>query len=51
LGLDVLYNKLNSASSTSGFLGFTPATVNGPLRLDDQDNFQFRFRVHRDFYP
>jgi hypothetical protein len=51
MGLDVLYNKLNSASSTSGFLGFTPATVNGPLRLDDQDNFQFRFRVHRDFYP
>ncbi len=29
---------------------FGAGTV-GPLRVDDQDNWQFRFRVHRDFYP
>jgi len=51
MGLDVLYQKLQTANTTSGFLGATPATVNGPLRMDDQDNWQFRFRVHRDFYP
>jgi hypothetical protein len=51
MGLDVLYNKLDSASSTSGFTTAYGAPVNGPIRLDDQDNFQFRFRVHRDFYP
>jgi hypothetical protein len=49
MGLDVLYQKLNSATSSSGVI--TPVNVNGPFRVDDQDNWQFRFRVHRDFYP
>ena len=55
MGLDVLYQKMDSASSSSGFI--TPGTMPfgcgavGPLRVDDQDNWQFRFRVHRDFYP
>jgi hypothetical protein len=46
---------MQTATSTTGFL--TPATqpfgagAVGPFRLDDQDNWQFRFRVHRDFYP
>ena len=31
--------------------GSVRAGTVGPLRVDDQDNFQFRFRVHRDFYP
>ena len=55
MGLDVLYQKMQTASTSTGFL--TPATqpfgagAVGPLRVDDQDNWQFRFRVHRDFYP
>jgi Porin subfamily len=58
MGLDVLYQKLGSASTTNGFLNPLPpgnapfgGVVGGPLRVDDQDNWQFRFRVHRDFYP
>ncbi len=58
MGLDVLYNKLSSASTSNGFLNPGSASTSpfgggavGPLRVDDQDNFQFRFRVHRDFYP
>jgi hypothetical protein len=55
MGLDVLYQRMDTATSSTGF--FTSSTgpfgggAVGPLRLDDQDNFQFRFRVHRDFYP
>ncbi len=55
MGVDVLYQKVQTATTSSGFL--TPATqpfgagAVGPFRVDDQDNFQFRFRVHRDFYP
>jgi hypothetical protein len=55
MGLDVLYQKMQTATSSTGF--FTNATgpfgagTVGPIRLDDQDNWQFRFRVHRDFYP
>jgi hypothetical protein len=41
LGLDVLYAKLKSQTGT----GFAPGL------LTDPDNWQFRFRVHRDFYP
>ena len=57
MGLDVLYQKMQTATSTTGFLtgagGLGPfgGGAVGPLRLDDQDNWQFRFRVHRDFYP
>ncbi len=55
MGLDVLYQKMQTAQSSTGLLTGTgpfPATiVAAPIRLDDQDNWQFRFRVHRDFYP
>jgi hypothetical protein len=53
MGLDVLYQKLGSASSSTGFFTGGVAGIQGPgvLRIDDQDNWQFRFRVHRDFYP
>jgi len=58
MGLDVLYQRMNSASSSNGFFNPNPpgtapfgGFVNGPLRVDNQDNWQFRFRVHRDFYP
>ena len=55
MGLDVLYQKMRTASTSTGSL--RPATQpvrgggRGPFRVDDQDNWQFRFRVHRDFYP
>jgi hypothetical protein len=53
MGLDVLYQKLGSASSTNGLFTGSVAGIQGPgvLRIDDRDNWQFRFRVHRDFYP
>jgi hypothetical protein len=50
LGLDVMYSKLNSASLVGNTL--TVATSNGgATTVSDVDNWQFRFRVHRDFYP
>jgi len=52
LGLDVMYAKLFSADFGGG-TALTPA-VNGftnSLPKSDVDNWQFRFRVHRDFYP
>ena len=53
MGLDVAYTKISSAKSSDGlFFGPFPAGTNTGTRfIDDQDNWQFRFRVHRDFYP
>ncbi len=51
MGLDVLYTKLQSASA--GIVGGVDTSLSraGVLPKDDLDNWQFRFRVHRDFYP
>ena len=50
MGFDVLYSKLNSADAPNnvvpGNIAFGNATT-----VSDADNWQFRFRVHRDFYP
>ncbi len=50
MGLDVMYSKLSSASLPGGavtqFMSIGSATT-----VSDVDNWQFRFRVHRDFYP
>jgi hypothetical protein len=51
MGLDVLYQRLNGGRTSSGFVTGDLPTISGPLRVDDQDNWQLRFRVHRDFYP
>jgi hypothetical protein len=53
MGLDVMYSKLNSAtSSVSTTLGpLAIATNLGQVPSVDPDNWSFRFRVHRDFYP
>ena len=64
MGLDVAYTKISGLTTPTGFLGgnavggvgsnvgLFPAGTNTLHRsLDDQDNWQFRFRVHRDFYP
>jgi hypothetical protein len=53
IGLDVAYTKIQSAQSSDGlFLGPFPAGTNtGARTITDTDNWQARFRVHRDFYP
>jgi len=52
LGLDVAYAKINSMSTPSGYLtSGSGATSSYPISLGNQDNWQARFRVHRDFYP
>ncbi len=59
MGLDVLYSKLQSSQRQRGFYPTrqrcdwpaSAGTVGGQLHVDDQDNWSFRFRVHRDFYP
>jgi hypothetical protein len=47
LSVDVMYNKLNSASSNAG----TGIAVANPANLQDQDWWQAIFRVQRNFYP
>jgi hypothetical protein len=53
MGLDVLYQKLDSASAAANAGVGPPAAGQAPLATSatDMDNWQFRFRVHRDFYP
>ena len=52
MGFDVLYAKLNSASTFNGLntRDITSASA-ASTNVSDTDNWQFRFRVHRDFYP
>jgi hypothetical protein len=47
MGVDVLYSKLQTADINPG----TVVTSSAPLGVTDVDNWMFRFRVHRDFYP
>jgi Porin subfamily len=53
MGVDVMYSKLQSAtiavSPTLGALAVSPNL--GFIPQTDPDNWSFRFRVHRDFYP
>jgi hypothetical protein len=56
IGLDVLYQKLQSASTFNGLSTATvaapAATAGGPgTTVGDQDNWSVRLRIHRDFYP
>ena len=61
MGLDVLYSKIQSANFGASTVLGGGATVfantarssgtAGALPLEDVDNWSFRFRVHRDFYP
>ena len=48
MGLDVMYAKIHSATDRTFATG--AETFQGFL-VDDVDNIQVRFRVHRDFYP
>jgi porin-like protein len=54
MGVDVLYSKLQTANlGNSLTLGATAINAGGTqtVQATDVDNWQFRFRVHRDFYP
>ena len=51
IGVDVLYQKLSTATINATTITSPSSVISGPLFQDDQDNWQFRFRVHRDFYP
>jgi len=50
MGLDVMYASLFSASLPGDSL-VTRVSIGGATRVSDVDNWQFRFRVHRGFYP
>ncbi len=50
MGLDVLYSKLMTADLNQAGGGLT-STVPAGQSTADVDNWMFRFRVHRDFYP
>src|SRR5262249_12885014 len=50
LGIDVMYARLLSASMPGDVVPTNPA-IGGATHVSDADNWQFRFRVHRDFYP
>jgi hypothetical protein len=50
LGMDVMYAKLHSADF-GGLPGSAITSSGAVAPKTDPDNWQFRFRVHRDFYP
>jgi hypothetical protein len=50
LGIDVIYARLLSANMPGDVLP-TNVAIGSAARVSDVDNWQFRFRVHRDFYP
>ena len=50
MGLDVMYARLRTASEPGGILP-GGVVIGGATAQADVDNWQFRFRVHRDFYP
>jgi hypothetical protein len=51
MGVDVLYQNMKSASLPNGLTAGTVYTGFGTTNVSDQDNWSFRFRAHRDFYP
>ena len=60
MGVDVLYSKIQTANLGAGtvtgfgttvFANRAPLVGGGTAFATDQDNWSFRFRVHRDFYP
>jgi hypothetical protein len=56
LGLEVMYQNLNSAQTSTGTIGLASANLpsgkpTGAYTIEDQDIWAFRFRAHKDFYP
>jgi len=50
MGLDVMYEALQSASGAGGLLPAIQST-RGATFVDDMDIVRVEFRVHKDFYP
>jgi hypothetical protein len=52
MGLDIMYQKMESATLAGGVLT-GPVTIanTGATNVSNEDNWSFRFRVHKDFYP
>ena len=50
MGVDVLYSKIMTADLNPVRAGFSSVLPAG-VTTGDVDNWMFRFRVHRDFYP
>jgi hypothetical protein len=51
MGVDVLYSKLQTAVVIGVPSPLAVAVSGATAPAQDVDNWQFRFRVHRDFYP
>jgi hypothetical protein len=52
LGLDVMYQKLESATLAGGTLTSPVAIAgSGATNVSNEDNWSFHFRAHKDFYP
>ena len=53
MGVDVLYSKLEGGSTPTGTVASTTFSLPTaqPYTVGSVDNWAFRFRVHRDFYP
>jgi hypothetical protein len=47
----VLYQKLDSASTFNGLSTSALSPVTTTATVGNVDNWAFRFRAHRDFYP
>ncbi|HEY5217621.1 MAG TPA: hypothetical protein VIJ17_12110, partial [Pseudolabrys sp.] len=54
LGLDVLYQTLNTANSGQTAIYTAPSGTtqpSGTVNFANEHALSFRFRVHKDFYP
>jgi Porin subfamily len=51
MGFDALYSKLLSASLPGETIPNSNISIGNATNVSDVGNWQFRFRVHRDFYP
>ena len=51
MGVDMLYSKLQSASTVNEANPAATVAPSTATKIGDVDNLMFRFRVHRDFYP
>jgi hypothetical protein len=54
MGLDVVYIKLRGASSANGLVPgsvIPSTTATTAIANTERDNWTFRYRIHKDFYP
>ena len=53
LGVEVLYQEMNSAKTPTGFVPGNAAIAGpiGPLTVANESNWSMTLRAHRDFLP